>query len=1212
MRSPPILESVIDFGCATGLYLKPFLEAGISAWGIDNSEIAKKISTIPKRIVMADLTKPFHTKKCDLVLCLEVAEHLDKKFEKTLLDNICYPSDAIVFSAAAVGQDGMGHVNCQPKQHWLALFAERGFALNSEQTGQLVRRLKQGTCPYWLPQNIMVLQREQQQSDSVTEKPASLDKHKPAQKEDQKIHFILTGGELVYPYYLAIISALKTQNAKEFILWAFEEPKGQYWSLLREKVKLEIVDALTFPELPDSDARLKGATIKDYLEWQILYEHGGIYLDLDTFCLGDVTYLNTGKEELVVPHEVENESPNYPFFNAAIVMAKPRSPILKEILDTATEMLSWNSLEYGIVALLVTLIAREHIDKVRAVNFGVLGGAGRSKLSTRLYNEKTELWDGVKILHLAGSAFSQFSEFTEEYIRDSDILFARVVRGTLEPREWAPFSHTPPNSPSVVTLEKETNKLHFILTSSELVYPYYLAIMSALKVQNVDQIILWAFEEPKGRYWQLLKDRIELQIISKPEFPALKNKPDHFRHAHMKDYLQWKVLYLYGGIFMDLDTFSVQDIFDLQTEDCDVVAPLNVDHIDDCPDPFHIGIVMARPHSPIMLRTMYEAGRLLLRNDIKWGDTGPKLFSAILKDKLEKVKIVERGVLGGHGEKVWGTTDIFTPGKLWSAARVVHLYFGGNLEEQTKVDENYIETSPCLYAQIVKQTLTRAEWAPTAISVTVEETAESPRDVFYSLLEKCDISCICDVGSMDGADSLLFRNLKPQAHIFAFEPNKHNFREMVNNNALIDNHIQIFNCAVCDKNGVAELRIVDKECDSPYLTQDRKGMSSLYARGDVEISETIQVRTTRIDDFLLPYTDITNIALWIDVEGGGYQVLKGIDRIKDRISIVHIEVENKEIWRGQKLYTDVLGLMTEYGFTMVVNSSSSTKNGQGNAVFVRQDLQAPFVARNNNLSSDEAKVHFVCTGPSFPYSYYIGIMTAWKAYGDAVVLWFVHDLSGNKYIELLKDRVNIKQVPTVPKFPALSGCGDYFFYMATFDYLIWNIVYKHGGMIMGLDSITLKPHFDLLEPDKQLMAPINNNKVQPYWYSMHGAIVRKGSAIAKAIITDAESALGGSPDAIRWGDVGITPFNTHVRKEIDKVSTAPFGSIGGRLNHGGEDFYLLKQDGQLLTDDVRTIPLYSSSTKLGEKLTSSFVRNNDTLYSRLVKRLLTEEEWNPL
>jgi hypothetical protein len=69
------------------------------------------------------------------VLCLEVAEHIHRRFEATLLDNVDrYCSRMVVISWAIPGQRGRGHVNCRPNSYVFEQFRGRGFELLPEMT----------------------------------------------------------------------------------------------------------------------------------------------------------------------------------------------------------------------------------------------------------------------------------------------------------------------------------------------------------------------------------------------------------------------------------------------------------------------------------------------------------------------------------------------------------------------------------------------------------------------------------------------------------------------------------------------------------------------------------------------------------------------------------------------------------------------------------------------------------------------------------------------------------------------------------------------------------------------------------------------------------------------------------------------------------------------------------------------------------------------
>ncbi len=282
------------------------------------------------------------------------------------------------------------------------------------------------TSKEWRPERQVVLSVEK-----------NIDTQMPS---DNIVHFILVTGELTYGYYLSIVSALATQHADKFVLWSLSEPTGKYWPLLKDRVELQLVKPPDIPTYIDGGSLEYTYHAKNYLTWYVLYKHGGITLDLDTFCLADVTkFLSDSDKELVLPDEVENTASNYPFFNSSIVMAHRQAPLMKEILNRADALLKTDGLKRGVLSVLLHYVAKENLQKINTIPYGVCGGGGDDCIVARLAETEGQLWEQARILHLFGNHSPFFNELSEEFIRDSDILFARTVRETLSLQSWGPI-----------------------------------------------------------------------------------------------------------------------------------------------------------------------------------------------------------------------------------------------------------------------------------------------------------------------------------------------------------------------------------------------------------------------------------------------------------------------------------------------------------------------------------------------------------------------------------------------------------------------------------------------------------------------------------------------------------------------------------------------------------------------------------------------------
>ncbi len=124
--------SVLDVGCGTGGWLAVAHELGADTiLGIDGSWVSPGALLIAPECFMAqDLASSLRlSRRFDLALCLEVAEHLDQTRADSLIDDLCSGADVVLFSAAIPGQTGSDHRNEQWPTYWRSHFRQRGYEL---------------------------------------------------------------------------------------------------------------------------------------------------------------------------------------------------------------------------------------------------------------------------------------------------------------------------------------------------------------------------------------------------------------------------------------------------------------------------------------------------------------------------------------------------------------------------------------------------------------------------------------------------------------------------------------------------------------------------------------------------------------------------------------------------------------------------------------------------------------------------------------------------------------------------------------------------------------------------------------------------------------------------------------------------------------------------------------------------------------------------
>ncbi len=125
------VSSLLDVGCGTGTWLAAARGLGIQDLaGIDGIiPDSGQLHVEPDMLGKQDFRQSWDLKRTyDIVLCLEVAEHLEPEHGALLVECITRHTDMVLFSAAAPFQDGDHHINCQWPSYWQQSFNRNGFA----------------------------------------------------------------------------------------------------------------------------------------------------------------------------------------------------------------------------------------------------------------------------------------------------------------------------------------------------------------------------------------------------------------------------------------------------------------------------------------------------------------------------------------------------------------------------------------------------------------------------------------------------------------------------------------------------------------------------------------------------------------------------------------------------------------------------------------------------------------------------------------------------------------------------------------------------------------------------------------------------------------------------------------------------------------------------------------------------------------------------
>ena len=234
-------QSVVDVGCGVGTWLSVFKRLGVEdVFGIDGEHVDRSMLEIPgEQFLALDLSRPIQIDRpFDLVVSLEVAEHIPKQCAKTFVESLTKLGPIILFSAAIPFQGGTCHVNEQWPEYWANYFRENGYEVID-----CIRKKvwHSDQVEWWYAQNTLIFARKEFLYDNALLKkefvnscPSALSIVHPAK------YFELVRIQLAARDLAALIPAGESfilvdhEQLREYLTFGrhaipFLEREGQYW-----------------------------------------------------------------------------------------------------------------------------------------------------------------------------------------------------------------------------------------------------------------------------------------------------------------------------------------------------------------------------------------------------------------------------------------------------------------------------------------------------------------------------------------------------------------------------------------------------------------------------------------------------------------------------------------------------------------------------------------------------------------------------------------------------------------------------------------------------------------------------------------------------------------------------------------------------------------------------------------------------------------------
>jgi len=148
-------SSLLDIGCGPGHFVDSFRDQGIDAKGMDIDDRVHGKEHLKYQSLL-DITD----ENAEVVVCMEVAEHIEPVLEDQVVAKVVSAvNKTLIWTAAAIGQGGIGHINCKNKEDWSEKITKAGLVRNFEREKQLIDDMRNGYHMGWFTNNLLYFEK---------------------------------------------------------------------------------------------------------------------------------------------------------------------------------------------------------------------------------------------------------------------------------------------------------------------------------------------------------------------------------------------------------------------------------------------------------------------------------------------------------------------------------------------------------------------------------------------------------------------------------------------------------------------------------------------------------------------------------------------------------------------------------------------------------------------------------------------------------------------------------------------------------------------------------------------------------------------------------------------------------------------------------------------------------------------------------------------
>lgn len=210
--------------------------------------------------------------------------------------------------------------------------------------------------------------------------------------------------------------------------------------------------------------------------------------------------------------------------------------------------------------------------------------------------------------------------------------------------------------------------VHFIYLGGDFVLQWRRAIESAA----VHGGPIWFWSAAAARPAEIYELKVKVEL--KPLVVPVRHLHHPIQRANVKDLYAYLILQDHGGVYLDLDTISLQEIRSLLTRQVLVSQewPTLDSTVPEIAAHYNSAVLAAKQGAPILRDLAQDALTLLENGEKKWGALGPHLLTRWVPSHPEAFDVAPFGVLSGWRDDT--IHEYYDGAPVPDGTRVIHCY----------------------------------------------------------------------------------------------------------------------------------------------------------------------------------------------------------------------------------------------------------------------------------------------------------------------------------------------------------------------------------------------------------------------------------------------------------------------------------------------------------------------------------------------------------